>query len=128
MLFTDVRVYRSAEDGNPIASPIVLAAPSESVNVIVKEGDHLTIVVRVVTTIPGNIKRTASSPLRGENATDRFTIPSFGFMCNNTDYHGRYQLYGLQATLGDDQTIMRILFNFPSTGDTITIGQINITG
>ena len=104
-------------------------------NVVVKEGDNLTIIARMVTTTPTSIiKATASSPMRGENATDRFATPETNNLCNNNEYDfaglGRYNLYPLQATLGDDQTMLRIFISFTTgnTNDTITMGWINITG
>ena len=117
---------------------------NETVNVTVTAGHKLTIVARVVTKSPTNgiIKAIASSPLLGENATDQLTTPATGFLCDNLGNNGdneprinnkftglgRYQLYALEATMADDQTMIRILINFTSTNETVTIGRINITG
>lgn len=116
---------------------MILAMANETMNVAVREDDELTIVARVVTrTANSIIKAIASSPLAGENATNRFTTAT-GFLCNNgiDDFSGlgRYQLYALKATMNDDQTTIRIFINFTDTNETVTnetvtIGQINITG
>ena len=133
-------MYRYDEDSNPVILPMA----NETVNVTVTAGHKLTIVARVVTKSPTNgiIKAISSSPLFGENATDRLTTPATGILCNNLGNNGdneprinnkftglgRYQLYALEATMDDDQTMIRILINFTSTNETVTIGQINITG
>ena len=108
---------------------MILAMANETMNVAVREDDELTIVARVVTkTANGIIKAIASSPLIGENATNRFTTPDTGILCNNNIGLGRYQLYLLEATMADDQTTIRIFINFTDTNETVNIGRINITG